>query len=383
MSAVSAECAIRPQAWDAQLGGSIAAEFACCAHEGDAAALQEAAGVTVLLGTGVSSSQWYLLVEEWRAEGSAFGAALIAYVEELLMSGRSRRECRELTYKLARYRRACLRAGFETPEQLTVQAVREVNRRLMGLDGGSGVVMSAGASRRLLSAARGFLVWASRTGRVPSDVPSTFVALPRVAAAPPDVLTEGEIERVLNQVQGGGDLADRDRAMAELLYSTGIRRAELVGLDVGDVDFERRAITVRHGKGQRSRVVPAGQRALEWLERYLPTVRRMHLRHVSEMALFLSRGGARCSVKTVTARMRARLVAAGISKRGSCHVFRHSAATLMHDAGADIRDLQALLGHALLTSTQLYTRVSVARLHEVHARTHPAEWAYSQLRFTP
>jgi integrase/recombinase XerD len=171
--------------------------------------------------------------------------------------------------------------------------------------------------------------------------------------------------------------------MAELLYSTGIRRGELVGLDVGDVDFERRAITVRCGKGRRSRMVPVGHRALEWLARYVSTARRQQLRHVTEVALFLSRGGMRISEKTVTTRMRARLVAAGITKRGSCHVFRHSAATLMHDAGADIRDLQALLGHALLTSTQLYTRVSVARLHEVHARTHPAERGYTRTLVVP
>jgi integrase/recombinase XerD len=164
--------------------------------------------------------------------------------------------------------------------------------------------------------------------------------------------------------------------MAEVMYSTGLRRAELVGLDVEDIDHARRAVTVCRGKGRKTRVVPIGRRALEWLDRYVHTRRRTLLRNVWEPALFLSRSGSRMTVKTLTSRMRGHLTAAGVVKGGSCHVFRHSAATLMHDAGADIRDLQALLGHALLTSTQIYTRVSVARLLEVHSRTHPAERGY-------
>ncbi|MBK7907330.1 MAG: tyrosine-type recombinase/integrase [Gemmatimonadetes bacterium] len=168
----------------------------------------------------------------------------------------------------------------------------------------------------------------------------------------------------------------RDRAMLEVLYSTGIRRVELVGLDLHDLDESRgvlRVRRVRRGKGGTKRLVPLGRRAQYWVARYVETVRIRHAESAHEPALFLTGRGRRITPKMVTGRMRQCLRTAGIGKAGSCHIFRHSMATLMHDAGADIRDLQALLGHALLTSTQLYTRVSMQRLMEVHARTHPAE----------
>jgi integrase/recombinase XerD len=187
------------------------------------------------------------------------------------------------------------------------------------------------------------------------------------------VLAADEVERALAGIATATPTGLRDRTMLELLYSTGVRRGELAGLDVGDVDFARCVLRVRRGKGGRSRVVPLGRRAATWLHRYLDDGRPRALRRADEPALFLSRRGVRIGVKMVTARMHACLRRAGLTKGGSCHIVRHSVATLMHEAGADIRDLQVLLGHALLTSTQLYTRVSLQHLQAVHRRTHPTE----------
>lgn len=313
---------------------------------------------------------------KWRSSADTFSAALVRYVDALEGQGRATRDCREIAYRLERFRYHCEELGHASLAQLSRGAVEDVQRHILKSEGlRSGSVPGATAYRQL-AAARRFLAWASGEGYLPTEALTGFGRLPRPAVMPPPVLSEDEVERVLSRIDRIGVNAVRDRAMAEVLYSTGLRRAELVGLDVKDIDHLRRAVTVCHGKGRKTRVVPIGRRALEWVDRYLHTRRRALMKNVWEPALFLGRSGNRMTVKTLTARMRGHLSAAGLVKRGSCHVFRHSAATLMHDAGADIRDLQALLGHALLTSTQIYTRVSVARLLEVHARTHPAERGY-------
>ncbi|MBX3174978.1 MAG: tyrosine-type recombinase/integrase [Gemmatimonadaceae bacterium] len=187
------------------------------------------------------------------------------------------------------------------------------------------------------------------------------------------VLTSSEVDRALNGIRTQTAIGVRDRAMLELLHATAMRRGELAGLDVGDVDLDRALVRIRRGKGGRSRIVPLGRRAAAWVRHYIDRARLIALKDVRQPALFLSRRGRRVGVKTVTARMHACLRRAGVAKGGSCHIIRHSVATLMHEAGADIRDLQALLGHSLLTSTQLYTRVSMQHLQAVHRRTHPSE----------
>lgn len=161
----------------------------------------------------------------------------------------------------------------------------------------------------------------------------------------------------------------------EVLYSTGMRRMELTGLDVGDLDAERGTTFVRGGKGDRDRMVPIGDRAIEWVRRYRTRLEaEMIVRSISSRskALFLNARWRRIRPSKLTERMHRHIVAAGIAKPGSVHVFRHTMATLMHDAGADIRDLQEILGHSQLSTTEMYTHVSIGRLKEVHSRTHPA-----------
>lgn len=147
---------------------------------------------------------------------------------------------------------------------------------------------------------------------------------------------------------------------------------ELVGLDLIDLDPERGVIFVREGKGKKDRLVPIGERAIRWTERYLDQVRHRLVHTRDHRALFVSARGTRIRPTRLTERLHRYLVHAGIEKPGSCHVWRHTAATLMHDGGADIRDVQEMLGHAQLSTTQIYTRVSIERLKAVHAKTHPA-----------
>ena len=163
----------------------------------------------------------------------------------------------------------------------------------------------------------------------------------------------------------------RDRCILELFYATGIRRSELVRVDVEDINRDTGVLMVRKGKGGKDRVVPVGERVLSWLDRYLEDSRPLLLLHLDEHALFLTGYGERFNPMSVGNWVRRMLDQIGVKKEGSCHLLRHSCATHMLENGADIRFIQQLLGHARLDTTQIYTEVGILQLREVHARTHP------------
>jgi integrase/recombinase XerD len=157
-----------------------------------------------------------------------------------------------------------------------------------------------------------------------------------------------------------------------VFYSTGLRRSELVRVDVGDLDTGRGLLTVRKGKGNKDRVVPVGARAIHWLGLYLEKTRPLLQTPASGQALFLSGYGERLTGGYVGNWVRRTIDAANIGRTGSCHLLRHSCATHMLENGADIRFIQQMLGHARLDTTQIYTDVSIVQLREVHSRTHPS-----------
>ena len=204
--------------------------------------------------------------------------------------------------------------------------------------------------------------------------PASDLELPRLEKRlPRAVLSESEAERVLNQAEVTTVLGLRDRAMLETLYSTGIRRLELINLQVQDVDTERGTLLVRLGKGKKDRMIPIGERAVLWIEKYLQEVRPELATGSDEGVLFLSRYGQAIGKNRLTAVIRDYVDKAKISKKGSCHLFRHTMATLMLENGADIRFIQAMLGHVELSTTEIYTQVSIKKLKEIHTLTHPAK----------
>ncbi len=191
---------------------------------------------------------------------------------------------------------------------------------------------------------------------------------------PAQILSERETTQVLDSLADGSVLGLRNRVMLEVLWSSGIRRMELRHLRQGDIDFERGAMAVRQGKGNKDRVVPIGERALHWLERYLVHGRpRLSEQHDSGY-LFITQKGRPLSLGQLT-QIAAKAIReqAQLDKPGACHLFRHSMATQMLDNGADIRHIQAMLGHEKLDTTQRYTRVAIGQLKKVHHQTHPAE----------
>lgn len=202
--------------------------------------------------------------------------------------------------------------------------------------------------------------------------PASELELPKVRIRLPNVLSVAEVEQVLSRIDVKEPLGLRNRAMLETLYSTGMRRAELMHLQVHDLDAQRGVVLVRLGKGGRDRMLPIGERALAWVEKYLAEARPLLVVRHDEQTLFLSSTGEAFGPESLTRLVHRHVLAAGIKKGGSCHIFRHSMATLMLENGADIRFIQQMLGHARLSTTQVYTQVSIRALKEVHTATHPA-----------
>jgi integrase/recombinase XerD len=167
-------------------------------------------------------------------------------------------------------------------------------------------------------------------------------------------------------------LGVRDRAMLEVFYSTGMRRTELCRLELPDFNAERRTLHIRQGKGKKDRMVPVGERAVAWLGRYLREARPRLCLDTRTQTLFLTGYGDAFNPDVISRRVTEWMQKAGIAKKGSCHLLRHTCATHMLEGGADIRYIQQLLGHEKLDTTAIYTEVSIKQLQEVHARCHPA-----------
>ena len=215
--------------------------------------------------------------------------------------------------------------------------------------------------------------WMKGQAIIESD-PTTRIELPKSEERlPTSVLTIDEVESLLNAPDIKTKLGLRDRAMMETFYSSGIRCGELIALDVYDINLDREILTVRQGKGNKDRVVPIGTRALSWIEKWLSDIRPDMVSKSSAEALFVSKNGRRLGPNYVSNVVKRYLNAIGVTYRGSCHLLRHTAATLMMENGADLRSLQEFLGHARLNTTQIYTHVSIKRLQEVHRKTHPAK----------
>lgn len=311
--------------------------------------------------------------QPWHALGGTMAKALREYISYVASNGRRSDEVTRCIRALELFRQRFHEDGSIDTKAVTGTALAAFQRDLLeGSIVGRGPP-SRNACVRVIATVHRFIEWALREQHLVRDPRHGVAAVRGTKTPPPPVLTEGEVDRVLRLTAGRTPAGVRDRAMLELFYSCGIRRVELVGLDVQDIDFARGVLCIRRGKGGSTRLVPVGRRAQSWLADYIDSVRVRHITGVDEPALFLTRRGHRITPKMVTGRMKTRLRAAGIAKGGSCHIFRHSVATQMHDRGADLRDLQALLGHASITSTQLYTRVSMQRLLLVHAQTHPGE----------
>ena len=223
---------------------------------------------------------------------------------------------------------------------------------------------------RRLASLRSFYRFLIRRSVVKSN-PAADVRTPRAEKKLPQFLTVKEVERLVETPEADTLAGVRDRAILETLYSTGMRVSELVGLNVRDVDFIGENALAK-GKGRKERLVPLGSHALGALRRYIEKRRRMARgSRGAEEALFLNVRGTRLTARSVHRLVGRHMLGAGLGRRGGPHVLRHSFATHMLDAGADLRAVQELLGHANLVTTQIYTHVTTRRLRQIYESAHP------------
>jgi integrase/recombinase XerD len=230
--------------------------------------------------------------------------------------------------------------------------------------------LAASSAGRALAAVRGLHRFAHRDGLVRADA-ARDVTPPALPSRLPKALTVDEVDQLLAGCIGDGFGALRDRALLELLYSTGARISEAVGLDLDDLDVAGRTVLL-HGKGGRQRIVPVGRPALAAVEAYRVRTRpALAARGRGTPALLLNARGARMSRQSAWHALRGAADASGLTAKVSPHTLRHCFATHLLAGGADVRVVQELLGHASVTTTQIYTRVTVDTLREVYATTHP------------
>jgi integrase/recombinase XerD len=222
---------------------------------------------------------------------------------------------------------------------------------------------------RKSAAVRSFYAFALREGHATRDVPA-LVDAPRPGQYLPDVLAPDQVADILEAPPSDDDAGIRDRAMLELLYGCGLRVSELVGLDTDRVDLPNQQVRVI-GKGTKERRVPMGDEARERLHRYLGGPRLAWTAGRPTPAVFVNQRGRRLSRESVWRTVKRWTAAAGVRERVTPHTFRHSFATHLLEGGADLRVVQALLGHASISTTQLYTHLTGERVREVYARAHP------------
>lgn len=227
----------------------------------------------------------------------------------------------------------------------------------------------ASSTARLLSSLRRFYRYQLREGRLQTD-PTALVDSPKLGRPLPTVLSEQEVEALLAAPDLEQPIGLRDRAMLEVLYAAGLRVSELVGLQLDQLN-PGQGVVRTVGKGSKERLVPVGEEALLWLQRYLEQARPVLLRKQLSVHLFVTQRGGGMTRQAFWYRVKHYAQQVGINKPLSPHTLRHSFATHLLNHGADLRVVQLLLGHSDLSTTQIYTHVARQRLRELHAEHHP------------
>ncbi|SDQ33406.1 site-specific tyrosine recombinase XerD [Actinopolyspora saharensis] len=293
-----------------------------------------------------------------------------AYLNHLVVErGTASSTLEAYTRDLRRYGGYLVDSGVGTLREISPELVGEFLATLRTGEHG-GVALAPASAARTIVAVRGLHRFAFVEGHVQHD-PASEVTPPALPRRLPKALSLDEVLRLLDSGTIGGPRGLRDRALLELLYSSGARISEVVGLDVDDVDTHERTVLL-DGKGGGQRRVPVGRPALEAVEAYLVRARpSLATGKAQAAALFLNVRGGRLSRQSAWSVLKAAATRAGLTSSVSPHTLRHSFATHLLEGGADVRVVQELLGHASVATTQVYTMVTMNTLREVYATTHP------------
>jgi integrase/recombinase XerD len=299
-------------------------------------------------------------------------AHLVEYLDTLRAKNYSEGTVEAALAHLRGFQAWCAERGITRSAEVTRAILERYQRWLFHSRRPNGKPLSFRTQQYRLVSVRSFFKYLSRARHIAMS-PAADLELPRLGLRlPREGLTTQEAEQVLAEPDVKRPLGLRDRAILETFYSTGMRRMELAGLLVYDIDEERGTVMIRQGKGKKDRVVPIGERALAWVVKYRDEVRPQLVVEPDPGVLFLNELGEGLGTAWLTIMVRRYVKRAGIGKPGSCHLFRHAVATLMLEGGADVRYVQEMLGHAKLDTTQVYTHVSIRALKAIHDATHPA-----------
>ena len=299
-------------------------------------------------------------------------AYALAYKEQLQAKNYATQSVQYKYASLTWFIEWCSERGIDRIEQITRPVLQRYQRHLYYAISRSGKPLSVASQRNRLTAVRTWFKFLMRENLILYN-PASELELPKPEKRlPKHTLTAEEAELVLTQPDIETDQGIRDRAILEVLYSTGIRRQEVLNLTKQDINAGGGVLAVRQGKGKKDRFVPVGERALLWVQKYLDEVRPQHALPSSPDNVFLCVTGRELDPHQISRAVKKYVKQSGIDKVGSCHLFRHTMATLMLENGADIRFIQQMLGHSMLSTTEIYTHVAIHKLKEIHTATHPA-----------
>lgn len=303
---------------------------------------------------------------------AGFSARIAQYVEWAQVRAQTPATLDGAARHLHRFQTWCEERGVLRPSEVTRPIVERFQRHLFyTVSDRTGQPLGLSYQLALLGKVRTFFKWMVRQSYLLSN-PAADLDLPRTdGRLPRDILTVEEVERIMTQPNIDTPKGLRDRAILEVVYSTGLRRMEIRNLKIDDVQLDCGVVFVRKGKGRKDRVVPIGERACHWVRAYLHEARAQLLVPPDERDLFLSNRGRVISMDHLSGMVGECVKRSGVKKTGACHMFRHTCATLMMEGGADTRYIQAMLGHAKLDTTQIYTHVAITKLKEIHTATHP------------
>ncbi|OGH60977.1 MAG: hypothetical protein A3G34_17485 [Candidatus Lindowbacteria bacterium RIFCSPLOWO2_12_FULL_62_27] len=304
---------------------------------------------------------------------AGFAARIEQYTEAMQVKGHTPDTLNRAIYSFRKFTIWCEERGVLRPTEVTRPIVERFQRFLFhSINPRTDRPISLAYQNTVLTNLRSFFRWLAKQNLVLYN-PVADIDIPRRdKRLPKKILNQEELGRVMNAPDLRTPLGLRDRAILETLYSTAIRRMEVCNLNVDDVDIETGIVFVRQGKGRKDRVVPIGERACRWIRAFLHDGRPHLVTPPDPGALFLTPAGRRMPRGRLTACVISHLSKCGVTHRGASHLFRHTCATHMLEGGADIRYIQAMLGHAVLQTTEIYTHVAIKKLKEIHTATHPA-----------
>lgn len=265
----------------------------------------------------------------------------------------------------------CDERDIHDPRDITKPMLERYQRYLFYYRKENGQPLATNSQCVMLTPIKSFFKWLTRENYLLYN-PASEMELPKKhKKLPRHILTDDEIELIFAVPDINTPDGLRDRTMLETLYATGMRRMELVNVSVYDLDLKRCTVLIRNGKGNKDRYVPMGKRAAYWITLYQQQSRPQLATAVDDGTLFLQDFGERYDRDTLTSVVKRIMRNANVEVEGSCHLFRHAFATHMLANGADIRFIQAMLGHEDLSTTEIYTRVSIQQLTDIHAAAHP------------